>query len=194
VRSEFTFSAEDQEYHASRGFTNEPKRCPTCREAAPGRGWRSWWWCGGYGSRQMYPAVCADCGQQTEVPFQPRGDRPVYCRDCFAKPFADTQPLVGRRASPHVRGPQAGGSKKRKSRIRRGCLCVCELREGESQERLLTRFRQAVQKDGILREAKRKRHFVSKSEARRLARAKSLRRARKRAEGRARPSNGRRPA
>jgi len=33
----------------------------------------------------MYPAVCADCGQETEVPFQPRGDRPVYCRDCFAK-------------------------------------------------------------------------------------------------------------
>lgn len=68
-----------------------------------------------------------------------------------------------------------------------------ELREGESQEHLLTRFRQAVQKDGILREAKRKRHFVSKSEARRLALAKSLRRARKRAEGRARPTDGRRP-
>jgi len=68
-----------------------------------------------------------------------------------------------------------------------------ELRDGESQEHLLTRFRQAVQKDGILREAKRKRHFVSKSETRRLARAKALRRARKRAEGRTRPSNGRRP-
>jgi small subunit ribosomal protein S21 len=68
-----------------------------------------------------------------------------------------------------------------------------ELREGESQEHLLTRFRQAVQKDGILRESKRKRHFISKSEARRLARAKALRRARKRADSRARPSNGRRP-
>jgi small subunit ribosomal protein S21 len=69
-----------------------------------------------------------------------------------------------------------------------------ELRDGESQEHLLTRFRQAVQKDGILREAKRKRHFVSKSETRRLARAKALRRARKRADNRGRPSNGRRPA
>jgi len=57
-----------------------------------------------------------------------------------------------------------------------------ELREGESQEHLLTRFRQAVQRDGILREAKMKRHFISKSEARRLARAKAARRrARKRA-------------
>jgi ribosomal protein S21 len=55
-----------------------------------------------------------------------------------------------------------------------------ELREGESQERLLTRFRQAVQRDGILREARRKRHFVPKSEARRMARAKAARRARKR--------------
>ena len=90
--AEFTFSAEDQEYHASRGFTNEPKRCPTCREARRGGGGggggsRGGGGGGGYGSgsRQMYPAVCADCGQQTEVPFEPRGDRPVYCRDCFAK-------------------------------------------------------------------------------------------------------------
>ena len=66
-----------------------------------------------------------------------------------------------------------------------------ELKDGESQERLLARFRQAVQRDGILREARRKRHFVSKSEARRLARAKAARRARKRAD-RGRSSNGRR--
>jgi ribosomal protein S21 len=56
-----------------------------------------------------------------------------------------------------------------------------ELREGESQEHLLSRFRQQLQRDGILREAKRRRHFISKSEARRMARAKALRRARKRA-------------
>ena len=68
-----------------------------------------------------------------------------------------------------------------------------ELREGESQERLLTRFRQAVQRSGILREAKKRRHFISKSEMRRLDRAKALRRIRKRA-NRAHPSNGRHPA
>jgi len=67
-----------------------------------------------------------------------------------------------------------------------------ELREGETQERLLSRFRQTMQRDGILREAKRRRHFVSKSEARRMARAKAIRRARKRAQKR--PfDNGRRP-
>ena len=55
-----------------------------------------------------------------------------------------------------------------------------ELREGESQERLLSRFRQGMQRDGILREAKRRRYFVPKSEARRVARAKAARRARKR--------------
>lgn len=55
-----------------------------------------------------------------------------------------------------------------------------ELREGESQERLLSRFRQAVQNDGILREVKRKRHFIPKSEMKRIARAKALRRIRKR--------------
>jgi CxxC-x17-CxxC domain-containing protein len=90
--AEFTFSAEDQEYYASRGFQNEPKRCPTCRRTRKagregGGGGGGGGSRGGYSSadRPMYPAVCADCGQQTEVPFQPRGDRPVYCRDCFAK-------------------------------------------------------------------------------------------------------------
>ena len=40
---------------------------------------------GGYssGPRQMYPAVCSNCGKETEVPFQPSGDKPVYCRECF---------------------------------------------------------------------------------------------------------------
>ena len=33
----------------------------------------------------MYDVVCAECGQPTQVPFQPRGDRPVYCRACFEK-------------------------------------------------------------------------------------------------------------
>ena len=40
---------------------------------------------GGYssGPRQMYPAVCSECGRDTEVPFEPRSDKPVYCRECF---------------------------------------------------------------------------------------------------------------
>jgi CxxC-x17-CxxC domain-containing protein len=38
---------------------------------------------GDRGPRQMFPATCAQCGQQTEVPFKPSGSRPVYCRDCF---------------------------------------------------------------------------------------------------------------
>ena len=31
----------------------------------------------------MYPAICSNCGKETEVPFQPRSDKPVYCRECF---------------------------------------------------------------------------------------------------------------
>ena len=37
------------------------------------------------GDRQMFDATCSDCGQETQVPFEPSGDRPVYCRDCFQK-------------------------------------------------------------------------------------------------------------
>lgn len=81
----FTFSAEDQAYHAEKGYTNEPKRCPSCRLAR--RSERGYGGFGGYGQarREMYPAVCAQCGKQTEVPFQPRGDRPVYCSDCYSR-------------------------------------------------------------------------------------------------------------
>jgi CxxC-x17-CxxC domain-containing protein len=33
----------------------------------------------------MFPAVCAECGISTHVPFEPRQDRPVYCRECYDK-------------------------------------------------------------------------------------------------------------
>jgi len=76
----FTFSAEDQEFFQTKGYTNEPKRCPECRQARKSER---------YGSsgamRQMFPATCAQCGKTTEVPFQPRGDKPVYCSDCYRK-------------------------------------------------------------------------------------------------------------
>ena len=79
--TEFVFTAEDQEFFQSKGYTNEPKRCPDCRRTrkAERNG-------GSQGStRQMFPAICSECGKSTEVPFQPRGDRPVYCSDCYRK-------------------------------------------------------------------------------------------------------------
>jgi CxxC-x17-CxxC domain-containing protein len=80
----FTFSAEEQEFFQSKGYTNEPKRCPSCREAR--RAQRSGSGTYGYRSqRQMFPAVCAECNKDTEVPFQPREGSPVYCSDCYAK-------------------------------------------------------------------------------------------------------------
>ena len=119
----FTFTAEDQAYHAERGFTNAPRRCPDCRAArradrgegggaysgrssggggggyssggggggyssGGGGGYGGGGGGGGYGggsSRPMFDVTCASCGKETQVPFQPRGDRPVYCSDCFSK-------------------------------------------------------------------------------------------------------------
>jgi CxxC-x17-CxxC domain-containing protein len=82
----FTFTADDQEFFATKGYT-EPKRCPACRSARKAeRGGGGGGGGGGYSSsREMHSVVCAECGKQTEVPFEPRGDRPVYCRDCFSK-------------------------------------------------------------------------------------------------------------
>jgi CxxC-x17-CxxC domain-containing protein len=81
----FTFSASEQEFFATKGYTNEPKRCPTCRATRKESQGNT----NSYGYnrpvRQMYPAVCAQCGKNTEVPFEPRTGRPVYCRDCYNK-------------------------------------------------------------------------------------------------------------
>ena len=101
---EFTFTAGEQAFYQERGFS-EPQRCPSCRASrkaqrsasgydsgsgggysgggsysAGGNGGG-----GGYssGPRQMYPTVCSACGKETEVPFEPRSDKPVYCRECF---------------------------------------------------------------------------------------------------------------
>jgi CxxC-x17-CxxC domain-containing protein len=81
----FAFTAGEQEFHASKGFTREPRRCPNCRRARKGAtgGTEN----GGFADRrpprQMFDAVCASCGKEAKVPFEPRGDRPVYCSDCF---------------------------------------------------------------------------------------------------------------
>ena len=80
--SPFTFTVGEQEFFASRGYTNEPKRCPDCRGArrSQQRGGGGF----GGGPREMHPAVCAQCGADTMVPFRPSGERPVYCSDCFS--------------------------------------------------------------------------------------------------------------
>ena len=104
----FTFTAGEQAFYQERGFS-EPTRCKACRDkrkaernASGGGGYDSYGSGGGYGGssygsgggygggsdynrapRQMYPAVCSNCGKATEVPFEPRSDKPVFCRDCF---------------------------------------------------------------------------------------------------------------
>lgn len=78
----FSFTAEEQEFFASKGYTNEPKRCPSCREARRANRYGS----AGYKPRrEMFPAVCAECGKDTEVPFEPRQGRAVYCSECYNK-------------------------------------------------------------------------------------------------------------
>ncbi len=102
--NEFVFSSGEQEFYSTRGFS-DPTRCPDCRQARKAaRDGGSTFSSGGsssashssYGSRegsprgqggtrQMYKVTCADCGVETEVPFEPRTGRPVYCRDCYER-------------------------------------------------------------------------------------------------------------
>ncbi|HKW45227.1 MAG TPA: zinc-ribbon domain containing protein [Candidatus Eremiobacteraceae bacterium] len=92
--AQFVFTSGEQDFHAQKGFTNAPGRCPACREARKaqrGNGGGQTNQRGGNGRfddrprREMFRATCSDCGGVAELPFQPSGDRPVYCRDCFSK-------------------------------------------------------------------------------------------------------------
>ena len=99
--NEFIFTAGEQEFYAQKGFTNEPTRCPSCRQARKAGGSRGGYgrdsyddrdsygrrdgYSSGYGrgERELHSATCASCGKEAQVPFVPRGDKPVYCSDCF---------------------------------------------------------------------------------------------------------------
>ena len=87
----FTFTSGEQDFYASRGFS-EPSRCADCRAARKtqrdgngssyGYGTSSSYG-GDRGQREMFTATCSSCGQEAQVPFQPSGDKPVYCSACF---------------------------------------------------------------------------------------------------------------
>ena len=82
----FPFTVGEQEFYASRGLMNTPGRCPTCRAARKSGGGYGGGRSGGYddrGPREMHEARCDSCGGVARVPFVPRGDKPVYCSDCF---------------------------------------------------------------------------------------------------------------
>ena len=99
----FVFTTGEQEFFAQKGFNNEPSRCPECRAARKAErggssgghssgGYDTGYSSGGYSSggggygrqeREMFSATCSTCGQEARVPFQPRGDKPVYCSNCF---------------------------------------------------------------------------------------------------------------
>ena len=55
-------------------------------------------------------------------------------------------------------------------------MSYVSVREGESGEALVARFNKLVQRDGILREVKRRRHFLSNGEKARMAQQRSARR------------------
>lgn len=92
----FVFTGGEQEFYANKGLMNEPTRCPSCRSARRASQstlqendgyvrYGNFASFGGKTPRQMHPAACADCGQMTEVPFVPRGERPVYCSACYSR-------------------------------------------------------------------------------------------------------------
>jgi CxxC-x17-CxxC domain-containing protein len=114
--SSFVFTSGEQEFYASKGLQNDPVRCPSCRaqrkmmrpedrDESPSYGVYASW--GGRTPRQLHVAICSGCARAAEVPFVARGDRPVFCSDCYneerkrqeAAETAETEAMAARAAS-----------------------------------------------------------------------------------------------
>jgi CxxC-x17-CxxC domain-containing protein len=80
---EFVFTAGEQEFHVLKGFTNSPSRCPDCRAARKADGGFGGDRRSSGGPRELHTTTCSSCGKEAQVPFVPRGDKPVYCSACF---------------------------------------------------------------------------------------------------------------
>lgn len=74
--NEFIFTVGEQEFYQEKGFKNEPKRCPDCRRNKKSERNEG-------GHRRTFTVICSNCGVETQVPFEPKDGRPVYCRSCF---------------------------------------------------------------------------------------------------------------
>jgi CxxC-x17-CxxC domain-containing protein len=92
--AEFIFSAAEQQFHAARGLTHEPRRCRPCRQARRGAGREDARAPAAPatketdsegGGRRSFHAVCSACGGEAVLPFEPVGNRPVLCSACYDK-------------------------------------------------------------------------------------------------------------
>ena len=89
---EFLFSATEQTFFAGKSFQNVPKHCRECRAKRPGVRAKP-------GRLTECRVICAQCGVETVVPFPPRKNLAVYCRDCFQQqPRNKEKPKGERRA------------------------------------------------------------------------------------------------
>ena len=81
---EFIWTAGEQVFYHDKGLKNPPKRCKSCKQAKNERlAAISASQAGATRQRIEVSITCAQCGQQTTVPFYPSQGRPVYCRACF---------------------------------------------------------------------------------------------------------------
>lgn len=92
---DFIHSAADQDFYAQKGFSSDPKRCPSCRASRRAAREAGEWDVRSIGGprgyergddrpmREYFAVICSRCGNAAQVPFKPRLDRPVYCSDCF---------------------------------------------------------------------------------------------------------------
>ncbi len=86
----FTFTVEEQQAFQAKGHTHPPKRCQACRAMRAARRTerpveKMPLPAPTPTNRQLFTVTCSECGKETQVPFEPRAGRPVYCSACYHK-------------------------------------------------------------------------------------------------------------
>ena len=82
----FTFSTVEQAYFQSKGDSSEPGCCPSCRQTRKERQAADMSGNNAMTHRsatRMFTTNCARCGKRTEVPFEPKNHKAVYCSGCY---------------------------------------------------------------------------------------------------------------
>jgi CxxC-x17-CxxC domain-containing protein len=71
----FVFTAGEQYFFRDKQFQHDPKRCKACKALRAGAS----------RARKETTVICAECGAETSVPFNPTHGWPVFCRSCFQR-------------------------------------------------------------------------------------------------------------
>jgi len=138
-----------------------------------------------FSERQMHKAVCAECGNECEVPFKPTGDKPVYCKNCFGKDDGGFKPkktdeskqlfeLLNTKLDRIIKALEAAGIKKADAVVK---SAPESKKDAKKDEFKVVPFKKPIEKKGEKKEVEKKEVEEKKPVVKKVAKAKTAKKA-----------------